>query len=107
MNYIIFKLIGILLLIMAMIYTRVKKPTPVAWLILIPCLLFIFIGAVIQTGILPLFGEMLHVQGNQYSIIPERAFFGLIITVLSFVLLVITCEFNKSDKTKKDEKEQS
>ena len=98
MSYMICTIIGFLLPIAAIAYSWLKKPAPVAWIVIVPCILFIFMGAVSHSGVLPIIGNSIHVEGNQHALISDESLYGSVIIVLSFILLVLTCSLNQREK---------
>ena len=91
------RLIGLLLPILGIIYVLNKRPELIAWTIIIPCIVFIFIGAVSYAGLAPLMGDTIRISGKQFAKC-DQFLCGSLITLLSFVLLVLTCSFNQKGK---------
>jgi hypothetical protein len=78
--------IGLLIPIAGLIYAIVQRPKAVAWLLVGPSLLFLFVGAVSNAGIAPIEGRWgIH----------HRYLNGSIISVASLILLAVACHANR------------
>lgn len=97
MNLTFIRLIGLILPILAVTYALKTKPKPIRWIVIIPSIVFIFVGAVSQAGLAPIMGETIEVSGKQHELC-EKFLPGSLITITSFILLVITCSSTKNEK---------
>ena len=81
--------IGLLMPIAGLAYAIMQKPKAVAWILIVPGLLFLFIGAVSNSGIAPIDGRWSNANNSRYL-------FGSLITIAAFILLAVACKVNKT-----------
>ena len=92
----IYSLIGLTLPIAGLLYAIVQRPRPAAWFMIVPSILFLFVGAVSNSGVAPIAGHWANASNGRYL-------FGSLITLGGAILLVISCWTNPSNKSDADD----
>ena len=84
-----YSIIGLAIPLAGAAYAVMQKPKPVAWLMIVPSVVFLFIGAVPNSGLAPIGGYWANASDGRYL-------FGTLITIGGAILLVISCWANTS-----------
>ena len=85
----VYRVIGLIMPIAGVAYAIMYKPKPPAWLLIVPSVLFLFIGAVSNSGIVPIDGRWANANNGRYL-------FGSLITIAAAILLVLSCKRNSA-----------
>ena len=80
--------IGLLMPIAGLVYAIMQEPKGVAWILIGPSLLFLFVGAVSNAGIAPIDGRWANAGNGRYLL-------GSLITLAALLLLAVACKMNK------------